>query len=81
MKKETLFKLLSTEGVGTLPLNQVTKDATLYDLGFDSLRYMELVVHIEEEFNISVPDQMLEITSDMRVSDILNIIPSNLTRE
>jgi len=40
--------------------DEVTMDSTLEDLGADSLDIVELVMAIEQEWNIEVPDEAAE---------------------
>lgn len=37
--------------------NKVTPDATLDDMGLDSLESVELVIVIEQDFDIEIPDE------------------------
>ncbi|MBU8772118.1 acyl carrier protein [Cytobacillus oceanisediminis] len=66
--------LMSDEGCGVFPINEIKTNCVLFDLGFDSLRFMELVVLIEEYFNITFPDELLEISPDTKVSDIIKAV-------
>ena len=36
---------------------KATADATLQDLGIDSLESVELIMAIEQEFNVEIPDE------------------------
>ncbi|HSU55983.1 MAG TPA: acyl carrier protein [Candidatus Dormibacteraeota bacterium] len=36
---------------------QITLDARIEDLGFDSLVFVEIAMALEERFNISIPDE------------------------
>lgn len=54
----------------------VTPEATfLEDLGADSLDAVELVMEIENAFDISVPDEELEQLKT--VQDLINVIEAN----
>ena len=53
----------------------VTIDSTLEDLGADSLDAVELIMQIEEEFEVEIPD---EVASNMKtVKDIVDYIEAN----
>ena len=53
----------------------VTIDTTLEDLGADSLDAVELIMQIEEEFEVEIPD---EVASNMKtVKDIVDYIEAN----
>ncbi|TYS60659.1 acyl carrier protein [Bacillus infantis] len=69
-----IYILLSDEVCGVFPTVEILPEKSLFEIGFDSLRFMELVVLIEEKFNIAFPDEMLEITSQTKVQDIVNIV-------
>ncbi|WP_128895441.1 acyl carrier protein [Longirhabdus pacifica] len=73
-KKEIIFQLLSKDGCGTLPYEQIHDDQNMYDIGFDSLRYMEFIVLLEETLEITVPDEMLDIRADVTLKDIVTMV-------
>ncbi|WP_030711687.1 acyl carrier protein [Streptomyces sp. NRRL F-2580] len=63
MANDDVFDRLTTCAVDVLQVKQesVTPDASLTeDLGASSLIQVELVMAIEEEFGISVPDEAVE---------------------
>ncbi|MGN7401943.1 phosphopantetheine-binding protein [Cytobacillus praedii] len=72
--KEKIFLLLSNKGCGVFSVDYVSEEKTLIDLGFDSLRFMELVVQIEEEFSIEIPDHFLEISPETTVNDVIHVV-------
>ena len=54
------IRLLVAEQLGVEP-NQVTPQASILDdLGADSLDVVELVMAIEENFDIEIPDEAIE---------------------
>ncbi len=57
--------------------NSITLETSLVeDLGADSLDSIDIVMSVEDEFNIEVPD---EIVANMKtVGDIVNFIESNM---
>lgn len=50
----------------------ITEDTSLEDLGTDSLALVELVMSVEEEFNIEIADEDLEKLKT--VGDVLDYI-------
>ncbi len=52
----------------------VTEDTTLEDLGADSLALVELVMSVEEEFEIEIQDEDME--KFKTVGDVLDYIES-----
>ena len=54
--------------------NIVSEDTTLEDLGADSLALVELVMSVEEEFDIQIEDEQME--NFKTVGDVLDYIES-----
>lgn len=52
--------------------DEVTLETHLEDLGFDSLDMIDIVMDIEDEFGVEVPDEALEKFETIR--DIVNYI-------
>lgn len=52
----------------------ITEDTTLEDLGADSLALVELVMSVEEEFDIQIEDEDMEKFKS--VGDVLDYIES-----
>jgi acyl carrier protein len=50
------------------------KEQTLVELGFDSLRIMELVVVLEENFSILIPDNELISSNFYSVETLLEML-------
>ncbi len=56
--------------------SEVTEEATFIDdLGADSLDLVELVMALEEQFDVSIPDE--EVESIRSVGDAVNYIDQN----
>ncbi|UQN07959.1 phosphopantetheine-binding protein [Deinococcus sp. QL22] len=49
------------------------------DLGLTSLNFIELIVEIEQDFNVTVPDEMLTADAIRSFGDLLNLISRNDT--
>lgn len=68
--KEIIVDQLGVDG------NQVTASASfIEDLGADSLDTVELVMALEEEFDVEIPDEEAEKIS--KVQDAINYINNN----
>ena len=60
----------------TVNADQVTPDAKFVeDLGADSLDYVELIMALEEEFGLEVPDEEAEKLQS--VGDVIKYIEAN----
>ena len=55
---------------------KVTREATLTELGADSLDIVESVMALEEEFDVELPDE--ETTSLKNCGDVMDLIQSKL---
>ena len=59
--------------------DSITKDSLLIeDLGADSLDAIDIVMSVEDEFKIEVPDEIIEKIET--VGDMLNYIENNIWR-
>ena len=59
--------------------NEVTLDASFEDLGADSLDIVEIVMALEEEFDIEIPDADAEKV--VSVGDVVDYIKDHLAQE
>ena len=58
------------DGVEAAALDETALDTSFTDLGFDSLTVFEIVVRIQDEYAIDVPDERLdELTTPRRLVD------------
>ena len=74
--EQILFGLIGTQlGIGTDEIS--SKSHIMNDLGADSLDTVELVMSIEEEFNIEIPDH--EVEKMATVGSVLNYLTANLS--
>ncbi len=77
MSVESRVRDIIVEQLGVNP-EQVTPEATFVDdLGADSLDTVELVMALEEEFGLEIPDEEAEKIGS--VNDAVNYIGSHLT--
>ncbi|MGH8079964.1 MAG: acyl carrier protein [Lysobacter sp.] len=49
---------------GKLDVSAITPEATLKDLGIDSLEAIEIIFDIEEHFGVTLPDRAPDFDSD-----------------
>ena len=74
--EQILFKIIGTQlGVGTDEISY--KSNFMDDLGADSLDTIELVMAIEEVFDIEIPDN--EVEEMHTVESVLNYLTANLS--
>lgn len=66
--KETLLKLFETNGIVIQENEQFT------DLELDSLRFISLIINIEDKFEITIPDEYLSGNSLNTFSDFSEVI-------
>jgi acyl carrier protein len=72
---ERVIELISTIGaIGSVP-----PDGRFYEAGFSSIRALELLLAIEEEFQVSIPDK--EFISARTPREVANLIERLQTRK
>lgn len=54
--------------------DNITEDSELIDMGIDSLRYMNIVVKLEDAYNVEFDDDFLMSDSFDRVRDIVTYL-------
>jgi len=65
--------------ISLIELDELTDDASLtHDLGFDSLDILEIIMTVEDEFNISIEDYLWNKDGVNSVSKIAKIVESKL---
>jgi len=73
--KERVFAIIAERLV--TELNDVTEDANFQkDLGADSIDLVELIMELEREFDISIPDEKAEEIKT--VGDAISFLSENL---
>ena len=69
--KETLKEVMAT--VLGIDANSITDETSMDTVAWDSIKHMNLVLAIEEEFGISIPDEdAANITSYPLIKLVLN---------
>ena len=67
VKLKTLFEGMDISG-------EFTYETQLVDLGLDSLQILELVVNIENEFDIAIADEDLDGDNFQSIKTLINLI-------
>lgn len=52
----------------------VRPDENLFELGLNSMKVVELIVHLEEAFEVMIPDQYLDGNNFYTIQEITNVI-------
>lgn len=79
MDRNEIFEKVKKAVVEQLDVREeeITEDSTfVQDLGADSLEVVEIVMALEEAFNIEIPDE--EVDQIKTVGDAVNFIESKL---
>lgn len=77
--KERLIKLIKSIFDFEVDENDISKVHDLVeDLGLDSLQLVELVVCIEDEFNINIEDDDLDIEKISSIDNLCKLIEKQL---
>lgn len=54
--------------------NQIKEQSNLFDLGIDSMTVVSLVIAIEEEFGVQLPENLLSAATFERVDNLTRLI-------
>ncbi|NDI35957.1 acyl carrier protein [Chengkuizengella sediminis] len=66
--------LLSDEGCGVLPKEEIILSNRFIDLGFDSLKFAEFLIHLENRTGKEIPDEILNFNLEESIEQFLEII-------
>ena len=78
MNQEEIFekvKKIIVEQLGVAETSVTMEASFIYDLGADSLDIVELIMALEEEFDMEIPDEDAE--KIVSVSDVVDYIKDN----
>ena len=75
---EILSNLFQNTGIDTDVLEFVD---LIDDLGMDSVNFISLIVELEAEFDIQIPDDMLLLENFKCVDDIVSVIENELSNK
>lgn len=78
MKKDILDKVLKilNANIEKTEITSEQMEDDLTALGMDSITFIRIIVAVEEEFDIEIPDEKILIIEMNTVSKIVNIISS-----
>jgi acyl carrier protein len=72
--EEKIFEIIAD--ISGLEPYEMTKDSTMEDLGLDSLDGIEVVMAIEKEFTINIPDTTVQ--NFKKIEDLINYVNDKL---
>lgn len=73
---EKLMKIISHSA--GIPIHRINLDDTAKNLGLDSLDYLELIMEIEDEFGVDIPDPIAEEIQKGTIENIADYIEKEL---
>lgn len=78
MKKIAVNQVLEilNANIEDSPITIDKLDASLMDLGMDSITFIQVIVALEEEFECEIPDEKLMISEMNTVQKIIDILQS-----
>lgn len=75
MEIESKIKEIITEKLGFKEGQVMNKDTFIDELGMDSMDIIDLVMEIEEEFGVVIPDESFSADGSMKsVQDLINFV-------
>ena len=75
---EILGILFQNTGIDTDVLEYVD---LIDDLGMDSVNFIALIIQLESEFDIQIPDDMLLLENFKCVDDIVSVIENEISKK
>ena len=76
--QDQIRQILAESGRLTVPVETLPEDADLFASGLDSLAIVNVLMSIEENFDIELPDEMLSRRSFSSIATITRVV-SELT--
>ncbi len=64
---------------GAIDKNEIKLDSNLYDLGIDSLSSLEILVALEDKYDIRISQNRLKNVNSVR--DIIRVVSSQLKKK
>lgn len=67
-------EILENSGRLAVPVEQLDDDSDLFAAGLDSLAIVNVLMHLEEHFDIELPDEMLQRKSFSSIATIGGVV-------
>lgn len=74
MAIEKIREILTKNGRLATPVEQLADDSDLYNAGLTSLATVGVMLALEEEFDIEIPDSMLGRKTFASIQSIANVV-------
>lgn len=78
MRHNQIREILAENGRLAVPIDTLDDNADLFSAGLDSLAIVNVLMRLEEEFDIELPDEMLQRKSFSSIATIDSVV-SRLT--
>ena len=74
MRQSQIREILAENGRLAVPIEAVDEHADLFAAGLDSLAIVNVLMRLEEEFEIELPDEMLQRKSFSSIATINSVV-------
>lgn len=71
--RETVCNIITTN-IEDITLTSADSKVDLSDLGMDSIRFVRMIVALEESFNVEIPAEYLIVSEMNTIEKIVNIL-------
>jgi len=73
-RQDQIREILAENGRLAVPVQNLDDDADLFAAGLDSLAIVNVLMRLEEEFDIELPDEMLQRKSFASIATIDSVV-------
>lgn len=74
MANEKIREILAKNGRLSTPVDQLNEDSDLYNAGLTSLATVGVMLALEEEFDIEIPDSLLGRKTFQSIQSIADVV-------
>ena len=75
-QQQQVREILAKNGRLAVPVDTLSDDSDLFSAGLDSLAIVNVLMSLEEQFDIELPDEMLQRKSFASIATITTIVNS-----
>jgi acyl carrier protein len=81
-RKEIKVKVIEKIQESTITTDEkINEKQIIDDLGYDSLESLELVLRLESEFNIGIPDEDLKNFQEKTIGELINYLDNVINHQ